>query len=776
MSVIPKISVGLPKRRSKFSMNFDNSTTSNIGNIQPTMCREMVPNESFHVGVKSLVRLASMPLPTFGRVSLRHNHVYVSMQELWQPFDAMLSAQHYHGNEQTFIPSRVPSFDMRCILPYIAAYSDITIYPKNDLENPLKIDLAYHYLYDGQFNPENIVGKQLAIQSSGDYVNRAMTEQKNVLETAINQIHGLGWFGSAYNYNRTFYRFGAGSLKSDDYGVIRCGDFYIALDGRDDYSFTLDWDYIENPQSGEAVSHDGNIFYDPSGTIVTAEGADLITQVGDYMLCLKFKAPIKRLRTIMIGLGYQFTPYNTEVEFSLLKLLAYYKGWFSLFRPDREKSFVDTNCYKLIKTLSESDGFNVSNVWMMSPGAYVSQLLDGFIQDLIRDCYYYLPMDYFGMSQIQVAQPNSERETMVSVMPGSTAGTYSYATIRDLKDNMSGEMMPGITVQGAHTDGNVNVDPILIRLAQRLLTFANKNTVIGRNIRNYLKVHYGVADTDPIDNGDVIRIGSSRVNIEISDIMSTAENSQGYLGEYGGRGIGYDKSETFDFTAPKFGFWICYTVVVPESGYYQGYLKENRHLDRYEFFMPEFDALGYQVLERGELMDSYDSDSEAWNPRVDFVRNQAFGLVPRYSEYKVGRNIVNGDLSLIGLKNSMSPYTLDRRLPSAYYSSGRLLLDRWVTKRDEENKPSEYMDPTAAVTILRPDFVPSVVYDDFRRIDPTDHLGQYNRIFNYGLNDLDHFIIHNIFNVDAVAPMKSLTTSFDTYGEEDDSSISVEKA
>ena len=108
MSIIPKISVGLPKKREKFSLNFDNSTTSNIGNIQPTMCREMVPNEKFSVKVNSLVRLASMPLPTFGRVSLRHNHVFVSYRELYEPFDAMLSAQHYSSRENTFIPTQVP--------------------------------------------------------------------------------------------------------------------------------------------------------------------------------------------------------------------------------------------------------------------------------------------------------------------------------------------------------------------------------------------------------------------------------------------------------------------------------------------------------------------------------------------------------------------------------------------------------------------------------------------------------------------------------------------
>ena len=768
MSVIPKISVGLPKKREKFPLNFDNSTTANIGCIQPTMAREMVPNSKFSVKVSSLVRLASMPLPTFGRISLRHNHVFVPYNELWQPFDAMLSGQHFRGYNASFIPTQVPFFKFESVLPFVVAYSDVSIYKKDNLAEPLKIDRAYTPLYDGD---RDLIGKGLAIIGNTDTAG-AMNQQKQALEDAINAIRKLNWFKGAYTLKK-FFPYGAGSLKSDSYGVIRAGDFYIPITTANStdptYDTQLTFEYYANHASTPQMI-DGNVKYDASGTVISYEGADLITTVGDYMLCFKFKAPIKRLRTIFLGLGYHFSPYDNLTEFSVLKLLAYYKGWFALFRPDRQKSFVDTNCYELLKYISEYNGADVNSL--------IPAKWEAFLGDLIRDCYYYLPMDYFGMSVIRPSQSNQDNEFAIDVNADGRAavGTSGVQDSGTSVGNVQTNGSNGYIVQGAK-NSDTKDNPLLLKLAMRLMTYANKNTVIGRNIRDYLKVHYGVADVDPIDSGDVIRIGSSRVNVNISDVMSTAENAQGFLGEYGGKGIGYNESDKFTYETDKFGVWITYTVVVPESGYYQGYLLENRHRDRYHFFMPEFDALGYQVLERGEIMDAYHADSDTWDPKASFQKTRAFGFVPRYSEYKVGRNIVNGDLSLEGLKNSMSPYTLDRRIPSAIFSELVLNQGCLITKRDVISEaPIAYEDEFSGITVKQPTFVPSVVYDEFRRIDPTDHLGQYNRIFNYGGNDLDHFIIHNIFNVTCTAPMKSLTTSFDTYGEEDDASISIEKA
>lgn len=736
-SIVPKIKIGLAaSRREKHNLSFDCSTTANIGSIQPTMCREMVPNSKYVVKVASLVRLASMPVPTFGRMSLRHYHAFVPYVDLWQPFDAMMSGQHYKGtNSASFIPSKVPFFTMASVNPFIRAYSDISIAPADNAAKPYTITES-NVDYNGKTYDVGTGDGQYSDLAAA--IKAAQAADLALLQTAWNAVRTAVTFGGVSSVGNMF-PFGKGSQKSDDYGVLNAGGFI----GRVTYNTTT-------LKIGYTGVSDPNVAFVGSNAPITAEGADLITEVTSgsgssaktYVVYFKFKPFLKRLRTIFIGLGYQFSPYNA-LEMSALKLLAYYKAWFNLFSPVREKAFVDTDCYYLIKRLSELNGVNVSS------GIGDTSYWQNFLRSLASECYYYLPMDYYSMSVLRPQQSNQDTDFTLSSGASLNAANANSETVTDYDKVSAFHTLNGTPDTPVRLNGASGaLSPMTMKLAFQMLRWANKNTVVGRSIREYLKVHFGVSDTNAIDDGGVYRIGSSRTNIQISDVMSTAESQQGYLGEYGGKGIGYGDSEKFDFTADKFGVWLTLTAVVPESGYYQGYLKENRHLNRYQFFNPEFDALGYQVLERGEVMDDYNCDGANWNPATQFDRSAAFGLVPRYSEYKVGRNIVNGDLSLIGLYNSMSPYTLDRRIPGGALSKSVINLDGVTSDR-----------------VAKPDFVPTVVYDAFRRVDPTDHLGQYNRIFNYVTNDLDHFIINSIFDVTCYAPMKSLSDSFDTIDE-----------
>lgn len=722
-SIIPKINIGKPRGRDKLDLSFDCSTTANMGHIQPIMCREMVPNETFKVKVNSLVRLASMPLPTFGRMSMRIHHCYVPYHDLWEPFDCMLSGQHYSPVGATkFIPTAVPYFTMASITKHlIMNYSDITICKSESdyIGEPLTVTMT---------NVSNITKQTFdtvleAQQSDVAEINKAWT----TIKTSSTVKFGTSGYSP--------FLYGAGSLADDDYGVLNLGNFIARVS----YNSTLEI----GPGNDQ-----GNVYPNNGGEALSVEGADLITRcydnTGTYYLLFKFKPILKRFRTVMIGCGYQFSPYN-NVELSPLKLMAYYRAWFELFRPKREMSFTDTSLYDLIMLMRTKNGSGLDGQteWQQ------------FLFSMIRDCYYYLPMDYFSMATTSPQmQPTESNFAIQTPLGGVGSDGHEYKNNAEVTlyngDSASTQSASDIRI----LNGNEN-NPLVMKMAMRLLTFANKNTVIGRSVRNWLKVHYGI--TSDYDSDGLYRIGSSRVNINVSDVMSTAESQDGFLGEYAGRGIGYGDSEKFDYTAKEFGCWISLMVIVPESGYYQGYLAENRHLNRYQFFMPEFDALGHQVVERGEIMDDYSCDSLQWQPYSEtntngFKRKAAFGFVPRYSEYKVGRNIVNGDFSLVGLINSMAPYTLDRRI------SGGLVMPG-LTYNDGSVK---------GTAIMPPNFIPTVVYDNFRRIDPSDHLGQYNRIFNYTRNDIDHFLIHNVIEVTAIAPMKSLRSSFDTVQQGDD--------
>lgn len=747
MSIIPKIKVGKPKDREQLNLDFDCSTTANIGQIQPTMCREMVPNETFHVKVASLVRLSPLTVPTFGRMSLRHYHTFVPYRAIWEPFENMLSGQNYVNDHVSAVPTKTPYFTMNDLFAKIAMnYADVSIFVKSKGE----------YLI---FNPDELVDAETGLISQ-TVIDAWITNQ---LVPAIAPLKSGALFQTTdFKYNYV----AEGGFGDADHGFVNLGNYaYVGTDIQTPY-FTL-------PASGGEV--DGNILPIPNGgSVVTMEGADYISDNGTYIYCFKLRPVARRFRQIVVGLGYQFTPYS-RIEQNPFKLIAYYMAWFELFRPVREKSFMDTHCYRLIHILRQPSTWG-SNVATGTAATTVGYTWAAFINDLAYHCYYYLPQDYFGMSTAEVNQNNSDVAFSLrspvgfNLLAGELApvppalGIVSTHKQSDSVTSSFASVSSGISISGSGLSSNSTTypgqSPLLMKMAMRLLTFTNKNTVIGRSIRNYLKVHYGITDDGSLDGSTVHRIGQSRTNIQISDVMSTSETyneatqTGDFLGAYAGKGIGYGDSEKFDFTAPCFGCWITLSVIVPESGYYQGYLRENRHLTRYDFFQPEFDALGYQILERGEVMDSFCADNAAWNPASMFLRNYGFGFVPRYSEYKVGRNIVNGDLSLAGMAASFAPYTLDRKMPERAF-------DTKVVKIAGAN--NFVVNPV----LKKPAFVPSVVYDDFRRIDPTDHLGAYNRIFQYQKNDIDHFIINMVFDVKAIAPMKSLSTSFDTIQNDD---------
>lgn len=747
MSIIPKIKLGIPKEREQLNLSFDCATTANIGTIQPTMCREMVPNETFNVKVASLVRLRPLVVPTFGRMSLRHYHTFVPYSQIWEPFNAFMSGQRYrNADSSAIIPSATPYFTMESITQEIFLnYSDVSIYKTDELTDDNLV----------KFDPLTKTAEEVAADIAAD-----------ITPAVQGLFQGSALFGNGNTLS--FCSHGPGNMSDEGRGVVMFSDYVLCLD-----SSVSDQRIVFDPTTTTASNHILPAF---GATPITPEGADFISYFNGYTYCFKLKPVAKRFRQILIGLGYPASPWNRNVKFNPFKLIAFYKSWFELFCPIREKSFSDTNCYTLCQRMR-------SNMNGSAIDGNQRPLWRAFLLDVALDTYYYLPMDYFSMSSISAEQSNSTlNPELVSQVELGSSG-YSSQQNKAMNGRTSGppdNRRVMAQVNNVVYPGGYGVSPLAMRMAMRLLTWTNKNTVVGRSIRQYLKAHFGIDEGTDVDFNGVVRIGSSRVNVQISDVMSTAETSEATLGEYAGKGIGFGDSDKVDFTAKEFGCWITLSVIVPESGYYQGYLLENRSTDRFQFYQPEFDALGYQILERGELMDDYNCDSPDWNPQTDYDRTAGFGLVPRYSHLKVGRNIVNGDLSIGGNYADGAPYTFDRRFSSGVYGKKYTIelayLPEYEDGAIEVNPvPNRYVRVEQKARIEKPSFVPSLVFDDFRKIDPSDHFGQYNRIFSVTDNRQDHFILNFVFDVDAYAPMKSLTSSFDTV-QEGDKTIEVTKS
>lgn len=671
-SFVPKINLGVNTKRSKVNLTSNNSTTTNIGKIQPTFCREMIPGSTFKMNsVKSFVRLAPLTVPTFAPMEFRHYHCFVPYNSLYFPFDSFLANQNYTNSAgQTFSPTRLHYINLDQL------FFDFSRSIASGIE-PFMIFRIYQVSQDCYLTP---------------------TSQN------LATIKDFSFFGGKPLYSK-YHVFHGANAESDNNT------------------------FIVNSDNNNIISADNNLWPGITDSSFDLESADLCITMEDedFVVLVKYAPRFKELRKIFIGLGYQFSPVAGG-DMNILRLLAFYKSWYQLFYPQREQNFFSTNCYKLISYLSNSNG---GLLQFLSSQSYYT-LLKNFFNDLMNMCYY-LPTDYFSMSTL-------------STNPVGGVDLHSYIDATDLDTTLN---VFSQSSGGSQTDSENNdyTYPIAQKLAQKVFNFVNKNTVIGRNIRDYLKLTFGVVDEHDLIHEEVHFIGSSSINLDVNDIFANSDtynsttNQGAQLGEYAGIGLGHGSSESFEYTAKEFGVWLTFSVVIPKGGYTQGTLRECNHIERLDFFTPQFDASYYQTLNNTELISDIDEYKDD-----DTVVSGAFGLVPAYSEYKVGFNRLNGDLSLRSRRSLMGKYTLDRYLS---------LENRLLTL-------DEIMDTFQNVP------------DTFRAIGKHEAYGNYNRIFNYTKPDEDHFIMHMVFDCEAIIPGKSLSNSYDT-DENYDRTIAMSK-
>lgn len=764
MVAIPKTKVSTIRKKEWHDLSSRYSGTSNFGVVFPSFAREMMPKAKFKMNVHSTILNAPMPVPTFGEMFLNHKHVFVPYVDVCPQFESFLSAQSYTLPSGTsYVPTELPYLDLPLISQWCLSYfADFTIYYRNkELPSPdYKEESPWQpFLFERGYNQDDLE-EAAEIFERVFHPKSSMSSQAYFYGKALNvgsSGGGLtkadyGNFSNAYNMMPLAPITSPGYSRSPNslFGRWLAGQFAYLGDRSDS---TLSGGFFafngNVPLDGVEISTSGK--WNPSEGYVDILTADFVSLFGpvtnsyEYAIAFKLRSTGKHLFNILTGLGYQFTP-NLEdlVEpDNMLKVFAFYKAWFNLYRPKRQMSFTQSNCYKLIKLCELEDA--ISELY---PEPYkIADVFHDFLWDLSTDPYYYLPQDYFGMS---VLSPNPDyTEDGINYISTNVLNTapdtsdLSVVAVGSPNNNPPSVSIP--------TNSN-SIQPAVIKIALGLLKHINKNSIVGKNIADFIKVHFGISLDSSHDLDKVYLIGEVSENVDISPVMSMAQTEEN-LGAYAGRGYGEtnDRNEfEFENTNNTHGVWITLSCVVPKSGYYQGILKENRALKRFDFPQSDLDALGYEVLSRSEVSADYPVCTNHFNPHTEngFDRKLGFGFVPRQSAYKVGRDVVSGEMALRSGVSEFDGYHLNRKIPYENVTFSSLYDENGVTK--------------VLVSMYKPRYIPNVVHDEFRRIDPTDRLGNYNRIFySESVND-DHFILNFKFKVDAWLPLMSLADSFDT--------------
>lgn len=178
-------------------------------------------------------------------------------------------------------------------------------------------------------------------------------------------------------------------------------------------------------------------------------------------------------------------------------------------------------------------------------------------------------------------------------------------------------------------DGNNTITVPEMRLAERLQSFRERLLRVGGKYANYIKEFFGV---EPLDARVQIPkyLGGDSYVLNVSDVDQTAPSELGSVGETYGKSVSVNRTGQIEYDVYEHGLIIGLHFVRPRPSNIGGCPKMFTRRTYFDFFNPHFSALGYQEIEGREL-------------DVSRSKDEAFGYVPRYDDYRYGNDIVSGD-------------------------------------------------------------------------------------------------------------------------------------
>lgn len=460
-------------------------------------------------------------------------------------------------------------------------------------------------------------------------------------------------------------------------------------------------------------------------TLATA-AADGVTKVdfnygGGYILTPKGRRIWDMLSSLGLKLPYiAATNHQDNIRINLLPILGLFKAYLDWIVPSR----FCNNWYKTISYLknelpTRSDPVGGTNV--------TGCLLADDIKDLLLPLYSYYEDDYFTSAFLS---PYGYESAMSSDINLPNQGNYNSADIKfsnitlEAQDKGRDGFHAGpyaFSGPEPHIGATANsINYFTLKSLGALQEMVNRGKLSGTKIQDYFKTTFGV--TPSMDALDLSTYYGCQVNdIKIGDVTSTSGTDKNSLGDYAGKGFGYNNG-TFEISANEHGYIYITNEIVCRSSYVQGNSYLFDMYDRLDFFQPELDNLGVSAIPKGRLVSQFFKGERTNLPQY----NNVFGFTPRYSEFKNSFDNVSGDF-VLGSKNQ----GLDSWYLSRYFSHSQEVLWRNINEQ-------------------------------FCTQSPDNGLQQLDYIFNSATNASDHF--YQIFNFDVTAfrPMQSLSQYLET--------------
>lgn len=745
---LSKIEIGKSGfKRSRFNFSRDVNTTADFGSTQPLQCKFLVPGTKSVVSTKSLTRLAPMVAPAFGRVKFKLWHEFVPCKDVCDYFDSLMSQQNYYcsGSNITKMMVNVTSMPLNLLSWFCLIGARCTMYRRDSGKNYLPIVVTHsNNTWTGDSN---------------------VAPAEGVLSASANPIiNYLAWDSF--------------STETSQHLVLQ-SSFFAGGVGN---GFTAPLNNIPIAVSGSNKVYDIFNIVDGSGTLqnepITPVDADIVYDWvdngtnTDWAFCFRLSSFGKRLRKILIGLGYQLDLVSA-VPVSILPVFAYYKAYWNIFGLTQWQLWENTPLYVFMKFLADY-GIDVIDSLFYNTTAR-RKLVTDFINDL-GNCYVTDNVDF-----VSAHLPSTAVSPSVTNMAFVDVNASDVVTEVDSQGSASGQ--PYASINGHSFISQLNHGELDSDYLKRLYKWTNKNTIVGRRIAEVLRSQ-GLGKY--VDGCTTDFIGYTEDEITISDVVATSDTSfagsQGArLGQYGGKGLQYTEGKSFTYENDQFGYWITIAAIVPETGYMSQFDPTLFCRDKFALYNPDFDSLGFEAHTKRVIVGGSNwmrKDASA-NDSLDAT----FGYCPRYFAFKFANNINNGDMTLRGTRNNYLPYTLDKFIPVNEPDITQLPSGNY--KCVQELTPSSL--PIADERVYRPigRYPWMSHFDRIFAEDDSLHIKPYNALTyrmiapalqSFTDNGYDNFLIHNIINFVSYSPMLPVEESFETTDEDDKSTMSVQKA
>lgn len=698
---IGSISLGRASKKYTHDMSFDNNTTMGFGFMQPLCSQLMYKGDKINLSARQLVRLAPMPVPSFARIKAINRAFFVPMSDVFPAWDALLAHQTVSTTVRSYIPQKLPRISNRFLATWLIGC----------------------YGYYGLFAQSEItaVGVQNnQIQRYSEHVQAFKVTQK--IMSIVGAPQGVTSTG----------------FQSDVTGKV---DDNVTIDGCD---FLVVGDTKHFNASAAPTDFD--------------------------IVAVKLNDDGKRIYSILRGLGYSLDLSDDNL-ISAVPIMAFYKAWFDHFAPKRFLNWSSTPMYQLINYVYENGDAGTK------PATNLNMTLDftvtsasGFtdahkVLPSLAECWFTESDDFYSVHSLQ---PYNNASISDVNLPQPTVSSGANQSVTDTVAQNTVGSLPFIKAAGL--DATNSMTQIAFDTLKRLSRFVSKNSIIGTKIDDYLKTHFGF-DASSDFFKDSYDLGAWVTNCDINDVFSSADTASGsgdtatgdFLGSYAGKGVGFADGR-INYEASACGYFFIMSSIVPKSGYFQGDDLSLYGVDRYTLPSPEFDALGYELTPLAGLIDyngEFDKRSTSYADSTD----KAFGYIPRFSGYKIKKNIVNGDMALRSTRDNLSPYHLNRIITKSLHTVGSVGDAQYL-------HTESFVVPTASVS--------------WRYPTRYDYLGNFNRIFyNEGkmngspMGDVladsttvedDNFIVQTVFDIRLTNCLKPISMSYDTYDEGVDNS------